>query len=210
MFICKKNLKTHEEKSTETRQKILDSAVEVFFEKGFSVATLNQIAQHAKVTRGAIYWHFKNKFDIFEGLHNDLFHEFAKRVGIIDISSNEDILQKIENNLIDCFNNITHDKTRMKIMTIFNLKCDYTGPEMERILQKQKDAKQAKIKIYENYFSIAQKNGEIKGELLPSLLANQLNCVMSGIMVEFLRGNISNIENDATGLIKTFFNSLKL
>ena len=44
-----------------TRQKILAAAEHVFFEKGAALTSLEQIAETANVTRGAIYGHFKNK-----------------------------------------------------------------------------------------------------------------------------------------------------
>lgn len=59
--------KTKEE-ALETRNQLLDAAEKVFFEKGFSHASLNDVARAADLTRGAVYWHFKNKADLFEAL----------------------------------------------------------------------------------------------------------------------------------------------
>lgn len=44
-----------------TRQHLLDAALEVFWRDGVTRASLQAIAQEAGVTRGALYWHFKNK-----------------------------------------------------------------------------------------------------------------------------------------------------
>ncbi len=52
------------EDAEETKDSILEAATKVFMDKGFSNASLEQIAKKAGVTRGAIYWHFKNKMDI--------------------------------------------------------------------------------------------------------------------------------------------------
>lgn len=56
------------EKAQETRERILDAAVDVFYDKGVSSTSLNDVAQAAGVTRGAIYWHFKNKADLFDAM----------------------------------------------------------------------------------------------------------------------------------------------
>ena len=53
----------------ETRQRILDAAERLFFVDGVSRTSLELIANAAGVTRGAIYWHFKNKVELFEALH---------------------------------------------------------------------------------------------------------------------------------------------
>ncbi len=56
--------RTHEDAML-TKQRILDAANKVFIAKGFEKASLSDIAREAQVTRGAIYWHFENKSDIF-------------------------------------------------------------------------------------------------------------------------------------------------
>lgn len=56
------------EEALETRNRILDAAEHVFFEKGVSRSSLADIAQAAGVTRGAIYWHFENKGDLFTAM----------------------------------------------------------------------------------------------------------------------------------------------
>ena len=59
-FIMSKNSQTEE-----TRTSILQAAVEVFFTEGFTNATLEKIAKQANVTRGAIYWYFKNNWSLY-------------------------------------------------------------------------------------------------------------------------------------------------
>jgi len=45
----------------ETKNDILEAAINVFVEKGVVRSTLEQIAAKAGFTRGAVYWHFKIK-----------------------------------------------------------------------------------------------------------------------------------------------------
>ena len=59
--------KTKEE-ARETRNRILDAAEQVFYDKGVSRTSLADIAAQAGVTRGAIYWHFANKGDLFTAM----------------------------------------------------------------------------------------------------------------------------------------------
>lgn len=51
-----------------TKAMILNSALILFDEQGFTATTLGAIAEKAGVTRGAIYWHFDDKIDIFTAL----------------------------------------------------------------------------------------------------------------------------------------------
>jgi len=48
-----------------TRQKILDSAVELFSRHGFDDVSIDHLMQHAGLTRGTFYAHFKNKKTLY-------------------------------------------------------------------------------------------------------------------------------------------------
>ena len=56
---------TRERRLEHTRALLLDAAEEVFAEKGFTSATLDDIAHTAGYTKGAIYKHFTAKEDLF-------------------------------------------------------------------------------------------------------------------------------------------------
>lgn len=56
---------TRERRLEHTRSVLLDAAEEVFAEKGFTAATLDDIAHAAGYTKGAIYKHFAAKEDLF-------------------------------------------------------------------------------------------------------------------------------------------------
>ena len=56
---------TRERRLEHTRSVLLDAAEEVFAEKGFTPATLDDIAHSAGYTKGAIYKHFATKEDLF-------------------------------------------------------------------------------------------------------------------------------------------------
>ena len=53
------------EDAAKTREEVLTAAAEIFYENGVSGSSLEKIAQRAGVTRGAIYWHFKDKAELF-------------------------------------------------------------------------------------------------------------------------------------------------
>lgn len=69
------NMRRTKEEAAVTRTTLLKTALSVFSAKGYSAATLADVAKAAKVTRGAIYWHFKSKAD----LYNTLVQEFSAR-----------------------------------------------------------------------------------------------------------------------------------
>jgi TetR/AcrR family acrAB operon transcriptional repressor len=52
----------------QTRHSLLDAAERLFQAQGVSRTSLQDIAQAAGATRGAIYWHFKDKADLFNAM----------------------------------------------------------------------------------------------------------------------------------------------
>ncbi len=69
------------EDSEETRKVILNAAKQVFGRKEYSATTLEEIAETANLTRGAVYWHFKNKEDLIHNLldeYEEYLADFAK------------------------------------------------------------------------------------------------------------------------------------
>jgi TetR/AcrR family acrAB operon transcriptional repressor len=57
----------------DTRDRILESAARVFARKSYQGASLDEVAADAGLTKGAVYWHFKSKNDLFFALLDSRF-----------------------------------------------------------------------------------------------------------------------------------------
>jgi TetR/AcrR family acrAB operon transcriptional repressor len=51
-----------------TREQLLDAAERVFRDRGVASTSLGEVAAAAGVTRGAVYWHFRDKADLLAAL----------------------------------------------------------------------------------------------------------------------------------------------
>jgi AcrR family transcriptional regulator len=56
-------------------------ARELFAERGYSGVGTEEIVRQARVTRGALYHHFRDKKDVFRAVHEELEAEMAQRIG---------------------------------------------------------------------------------------------------------------------------------
>ena len=61
-------VKKSKDDAEKTRQAVLESALDVFSEKGYAKATFDEIAARAGFTKGAVYWYFRNKADLLSAL----------------------------------------------------------------------------------------------------------------------------------------------
>jgi AcrR family transcriptional regulator len=67
-----------EDTHVDTRQRILDVALDLFTEQGYDGTSLRQIAERLGVTKAALYYHFESKEDILLALHMRI-HEFGQK-----------------------------------------------------------------------------------------------------------------------------------
>lgn len=71
------------EQAALTREAMIDAAERVFYEKGVARTTLQEIACAAGVTRGAFYWHFKDKGELFRAMLDRVHLPFEELVEAI-------------------------------------------------------------------------------------------------------------------------------
>ena len=64
--------------SKETKERLLESALAEFSEKGYMKASLRKICAGAGVTTGALYFFFNDKEDLFAAIVEQPFNELKK------------------------------------------------------------------------------------------------------------------------------------
>ena len=52
-------------------RRIIDAAIQLFAERPFHEVRMEDIAARAKVAKGTLYLHYKDKEDLFAGIMND-------------------------------------------------------------------------------------------------------------------------------------------
>lgn len=92
----------------DTKTKIINTAIKLFAEKGFSDTSMSQIANNADVGKGTIYWHFDSKEDLFLSIIREKGQSYFEKVLALDESDLEpeeiiyqyikDRIEFIENN----------------------------------------------------------------------------------------------------------------
>jgi len=115
--------KTKEEAS-KTREAILDAAVQVFSVRGVSRTTLANIAKEAGVTRGAIYWHFKNKEDLLSALWEQLLLPFEPLSRASEDPNEADPLGKMKKTYVGFFTSLKKDPRLLQLCQILISKCE--------------------------------------------------------------------------------------
>jgi AcrR family transcriptional regulator len=82
---------TREEKKAKTRERLIEAAARVFAEKGFAATSLDEVADAAGLTKGAVYSNFENKEDLVAAVLNA--HQ-DRQSGIRDVATGAATLEE--------------------------------------------------------------------------------------------------------------------
>jgi len=113
-------LRKTKENAEKTRQDLIDAGIEIFSQRLYSDVNISDIANLAGVTRGAVYWHFKNKAELFKEIHEYVESEILKVVHEAIVKGNT-IYERsfsIFNNILLRFKNDPKLKKISRLMSI--------------------------------------------------------------------------------------------
>lgn len=175
--------KTKEEAQI-TRERILKAALSVFSRMGYASSTLEDVATEANVTRGAIYWHFNNKVDLYD----QLLESYAGRsqeiiqAAIATGGNFEAILRRIFVNVLTA---VEDDPVLKEVMEISLFKSEKTT-DLLQIQQKMLDSTQILIQGIAAAFEQAVVNGEIHSGQKAIDVARSFLAFQNGILYLWL------------------------
>lgn len=191
-----------------TRQRIIHAAREMFLLKGVSRTSLEQIASHAGVTRGAVYWHFKNKAELFYAMREQVFLPLIDRMDDTLLSDQEltadsDPLSRIEKSLLDTIKELDHDLATRQTYEVMMSKCEYVD-EFADVLQDILNNCSGIVEKYESAYEKAQKLHIVQSTLSAKELAMDTHLFFSGLLHMWVKdADGSLFRNRAQTLIQT-------
>lgn len=111
-----------------TRQLLIDTAIAEFARRGVSNTTLTDIADAAHVTRGAIYWHFSSKAELFNEIWKQ--QEEIKKTAYLNSDVHHEPLAQLREILKEPLKAVAVDPKRRALMDILYHKCEFTADMM--------------------------------------------------------------------------------
>lgn len=172
----------------ETRSVILDAAEQVFFERGVSQTSLTHIASHAGLTRGAIYWHFSGKSDLFMAMHERAYLPQRVFLESQNLLAEDRPLQALERTMRESMRRFAKDERAKRVYSILMLRCEYVG-EMESVMCTHREGEDHMRDVIQTAFTRARAVGEMRSDVDPQTATNVCVGAMTGILTEWLRRN---------------------
>lgn len=184
-----------------TRQHILDVAMRLFSQQGVSATSLADIAKSAGVTRGAIYWHFKNKSELF----SEIWELSESSIADLEIEYQakfpDDPLSVLREILIYVLEATVMVERRRLMMEIIFHKCEFVG-EMSVVQQAQRSLCLESYDRIEQALTRCIESKMLPEDLLTRRAAILMRCYISGIMENWLFAPQSfDLKNEARDFV---------
>jgi TetR/AcrR family acrAB operon transcriptional repressor len=164
----------------QTRRNILDAALELFHRKGYSRTTLGDIARSAGVTRGAIYWHFKDKVELFLALKDDV--ETSTKTRIEDLLQEEVAsLEDVRASHLRFLRNLEENARFCTYFEIVFYRTEFTE-ELQPLMASYQDKLRRMVRKNEQDFEQLRKRGRVRADLVCRQAAFDMAAIIFGLI----------------------------
>ena len=196
------------DEAAETRNGILDAAEHVFSKRGVSHTSLEDIATAAGVTRGAIYWHFKNKSELFNAMVNRVMLPIEEIVGRSADDDAADPLALLKHAAVGALRRTATDPQCRRVLDIITHKCEYLE-EMADVKERISHIKCGCVETTEKTIRNAIKRGQLPKNLDARLAAVGLDAMIYGLISNWLADPAYvKLDRDAEALIDRYLSCL--
>jgi TetR/AcrR family acrAB operon transcriptional repressor len=154
---------------------LLDAAELLFQAQGVSQTSLQQIAQQAGATRGAIYWHFKDKAALFNAMMERVILplEAGPRAAAAAVG------------IVHALTLMTTDPQVRRVFDVATHKVEYTH-DMASVQQRHLSARNACVSDFEKALRLAARRDHIKLPVPGDVAAQGLHALISGLIQNWL------------------------
>ena len=199
--------KTKEE-ALETRARILDAAEAVFHDRGVARTSLSDIAGAAGVTRGAIYWHFRGKADLFDAMIQRVMEPMEARLAELQRETADAPLVWIRSLILHFLGCIAADPRCQRVFEIAWHKCEYVG-EMAEIRDRHLECGNRYLGIKEDAIRHAQRLGQLSPRVDPRQAAVGLMALVDGLVVSWtMQKQRYPLDRFAAGIVDAYLAGL--
>jgi TetR/AcrR family acrAB operon transcriptional repressor len=197
------------EEALATREELLNAAEMVFRKRGVGHTSLAEVADAAGVTRGALYWHFKDKADLFQAMvaRAELPHELSLQN--METAAAVDPLGAVRTAAIEALSQFAIDERARNVYEVVFLRCEYT----DELASVRKGRHESRLDCYSRMASAlraAVACGQLPAHTAVRLAVRGLYAYVGGLMRDFLDApGEFDIARDAPALVDFYIDGLK-
>lgn len=178
-------VKKTREATLATRESLLIAALQVFRERGVAHTRLSDVAERAGVTRGAIYWHFKDKAELFQAVCERGTLPVEALLAEASQSVQRDPIATVKQLALMALTQLAqHADTQAMFDVIFH-KCEFTE-ELAPVVAKNDADRAACLSQVQQLFNQAVACGQLPAATDTFLATQGLHAYLVGLMHEWV------------------------
>ena len=164
-----------------TREGILDAAEDCFREKGLSGTSLEAIAARAGVTRGAVYWHFKNKAEVLEAMINRVSLPFLHGLERVSRPDGTTPLLDLREMMRQAFADLVHTPRVRATLEVLELRCEIPASD-DTLATLRKTGMHQSLSRIKAAFRRAEALGQLRDDMSADSCARTLHFIIGGAL----------------------------
>lgn len=191
------------EDAEQTRQAILASAVDIFYEKGYSKTTFDEIAKRINLTKGAVYWYFRNKPDIVAALINEFMQKLNKRTEDFRSNQKEISWDTLTDILLLTYHNMNKYPQEYKFIFFITCQMEWSEAIINKIRPLIVRTKEISRKIVTDILTVLKETKKIKNDVDVDAITEILISMWMGFLESYLTKRLTM---DLECIVKEGFN----
>ena len=173
------------EDAAATRELLLDAAEREFRERGATRTSLAEIASAAGVTRGAVYWHFRDKSDLFAAMCARAKLPMETLLERAGSTPQDDPLGTLRTLMTGALARLATDRRAQAVFEVLFHKCELTD-ELAPLAQRHREERNLCLTHVERLLLQAVDAGQLPEDTDTNLATHALHAYMGGLMREWV------------------------
>lgn len=172
------------EEAKQTREAVLKAALDIFYEKGYTRTTFDEIARRIELTKGAVYWHFRNKADLLAALIKQKFYD--KDIEKMDLVKSPQTLSDLRKIVCIETEQIEQDADFRKFLFFIIFQMEWSEAIYQKIGEQVRDIRDYPMLQLKETLTFLQKSGEISADVSVDELALTFICFWRGTVSAYI------------------------
>lgn len=194
----------------ETRHALLDAAEQLFQTRGVSRTSLNDIATAAGTTRGAIYWHFQDKADLFNAMMErvTLPLEESMASAACQARREDDPIGSLRASVANALQKTAHDEQTRRVFEVATHKVEYVE-EMRAVRDRHLGVRNTHIAFAAHVLDEAARRNGLALPVTTAQAAMGLHVMIDGLIQNWLLDPAAfDLETVGTQAVNTYLAGL--
>ena len=193
-----------------TREALLDAAERVFRDKGVAHTSLAEVAEAAGLTRGAVYWHFRDKGDLFDALCGRVTLPMEAMLANAGGTRQQDPLASLRTLAVRGLTQLATDARAQAVFDVVFHKCEFTA-DLAAVAERQRATDRGCLLNVERLLKQAVALEQLPLDTDTAMAATALNSFVVGVMHQWVQDpGRYDLAKAAPGIVDMFVAGLRV